>query len=173
MLAARELLHIPVVSRRDGSRANLMLRGVDPASPELRPDFKIEAGRMFTPGMGECIVSRPDLEAIRRRRIGEVLKTGERESYRVVGLFTAGGSSAESEVWLDRKDLERNIAREGSVSSVQIRAAGPAEYRRHPADDRQRGPVPAQGHARAGSLPAAKHRQPVPEGLRLHDRRTR
>jgi putative ABC transport system permease protein len=28
---------------------------------------------------------------------------------------------------VDRKDLERNIAREGSVSSVQIRASGPAE----------------------------------------------
>lgn len=128
LLASRELLHIPVVSRRDGSRANLMLRGVDPASPELRPDFKIESGRMFTPGKGECIVSVPISKRFAGARMGEVLKTGERESYRVVGLFTAGGSSAESEVWLDRKDLERNIAREGSVSSVQIRAAGPAEY---------------------------------------------
>ena len=43
----------------------------------------------------------------------------------MVGLFTAGGSDAESEVWVDIRDLERTIAREGSVSSVQLRAASP------------------------------------------------
>lgn len=122
-IAARELLHIPVVERRDGSRANLILRGVDPASPKLRPDFKITSGRMFTPGVGECIVSRNISRRFRGARLGETLRTGEKESYRVVGVFTAGGSAAESEVWLDRKDLERNLAREGSVSSVQLRAA--------------------------------------------------
>src|SRR5262249_2092500 len=34
-------------------------RGVEPASPKLRPDFQIVAGRMFEPGRGECVVSRP------------------------------------------------------------------------------------------------------------------
>lgn len=128
ILAARELLHIPVVSRRDGTRANLMLRGIDPASPQLRPDFKLVAGRMLVPGRGECIVSKPISRRFAGARLGEVLKAGEKESYRVVGLFTAGGSQAESEVWIDRKDLERNVAREGSVSSVQIRAASPADF---------------------------------------------
>jgi putative ABC transport system permease protein len=127
-LAARELLHIPMVSRRDGSRANLMLRGTETASLALRPDFKLVAGRMFIPGRGECIVSKPISQRFAGARLGEVLKPGEKESYRVVGLFTAGGSQAESEVWLDRKDLERNVAREGSVSSVQIRAASQADF---------------------------------------------
>lgn len=123
VLAARELIHIPVVERNDGSRANLILRGVDTASPALRPDFRIVSGRMFTPGVGECIVSRNISRRFKGTRVGETLRTGEREAYRVVGVFTAGGSAAESEVWIDRKDLERNVAREGSVSSVQLRAA--------------------------------------------------
>ena len=55
--------------------------------------------------------------------LGEVLRIGPKESYRVVGLFTAGGSSAESEVWVDIKDLKQNTKREGFVSSVQVRAA--------------------------------------------------
>ena len=59
LLVARELIHIPVVSRRDGTRANLILRGVEDASAQLRPDFKLTSGRMFTPGLDECIVSQP------------------------------------------------------------------------------------------------------------------
>jgi putative ABC transport system permease protein len=42
-------------------------------------------------------------------------------------VFTAGGSSAESEIWADLKDVEKNTGREGSVSCVQVRAAGVAE----------------------------------------------
>ena len=52
---------------------------------------------------------------------------GPKESYNVVGIFTAGGSSAESEIWADLKDVEKNTGRDGSVSCVQIRAAGVAE----------------------------------------------
>jgi len=36
---------------------------------------------------------------------------------------TAGGSAAESEVWADLKDVEKNTNRDGSVSCVQLRAA--------------------------------------------------
>jgi putative ABC transport system permease protein len=126
-LAAREVVHIPIVARRDGSQANLILRGVDPASPALRPSFKIVAGRMFVPGTGECIVSQSISRRFQGARLGESLRTSEKDSYRVVGVFTAGGSSAESEVWLDRQDLQRNIAREGSVSVVQVRAPSVAD----------------------------------------------
>ena len=42
-----------------------------------------------------------------------MLKFGDKETYRVVGLFTAGGSAAESEVWADLKDVERNTGRDG------------------------------------------------------------
>ena len=48
---------------------------------------------------------------------------GDKEIYHVVGIFTAGGSAAESEVWADLKDVEKNTGRDGSVSCVQLRAA--------------------------------------------------
>jgi putative ABC transport system permease protein len=125
-LVALELLNIPVVQRRDGSRVNLIVRGVDPASRPLRPNFQIVQGRDFETGREECIVAQNIARRIEGAALGELLRVGEKEAYRVVGIFTAGGSAAESEVWVDRKDLERNTAREGSVSSVQIRAADPA-----------------------------------------------
>ena len=57
-LAAAEAVNIPVVPRVDGGRTNIILRGVDPASPKLRPHFQIVQGRYFIPGRGECIVSK-------------------------------------------------------------------------------------------------------------------
>jgi putative ABC transport system permease protein len=129
-LIALELLNIPVIERVGGGRANIIVRGIDPVSRELRPDFTIVAGRDFEPGKGECIVSKNLSRRFQGAGLGEVLKCGDREQYRVVGLFTAGGSSAESEVWLDRKDLEQRTAREGSVSSVQLRAASSTDLDR-------------------------------------------
>ncbi len=55
---------------------------------------------------------------------------GDKEIYRVVGLFTAGGSSAESEIWADLKDVEKNTGRGGSVSCVQLRGASQGDYDR-------------------------------------------
>jgi len=126
-LVSRELLNIPVMERSDGSRTNLIVRGMDPIGRFLRRDFTITNGRDLEPGKGEAIISERLSGRFKNSNLGDTLKMGEKESYRVVGLFRAGGGSAESEIWVDRKDLERNIAREGSVSSVQIRAASPAE----------------------------------------------
>jgi len=127
-LAAKELLNIPAAERVSGTYNNLIVRGVEPASRKLRPDFKIVAGRDFESGKGECIVSRFVAKNYKGGQVGGQLAFGEKEKYRVVGIFTAGGSSAESEVWADLKDVERNTGRDGSVSCVQIRAAGPEEF---------------------------------------------
>jgi putative ABC transport system permease protein len=127
-VAAKELLNIAVAERNSGTYNNLIIRGVQPASRKLRPDFKIVAGRDFETGKGECIVPASVARLYKGGQIGGQLSFGEKEQYRVVGMFTAGGSQAESEVWADLKDVERNTGRDGSVSCVQIRAAGPAEF---------------------------------------------
>jgi putative ABC transport system permease protein len=131
-LAAIELLNIPVVKRNDGSQTNIIVRGVDLISPKLRPAFVIAAGqgRMFEPGKGECVVSKTLARRFQGASLGDLLRVGDKEAYRVVGVFTAGGSAAESEVWVDRKELEQNTAREGSSSSVQLRAASRADFDR-------------------------------------------
>lgn len=124
-LAAGEMIDIPMVERNDGSRTNIIVRGVQGASPHLRPDFRIVAGRYFVPGRGECIVAAPISRRFQGTGLGEDLHIGERISYRVVGLFTAGGSASESEVWTSRDDLAANANRESTVNSVQIRAESP------------------------------------------------
>ncbi len=126
-LAAKELLNIPIAEREDGSKTNVIIRGVQPASRVLRPDFKIVAGRDFVDGKGECIVSKRMSARFKGAQVGGRLVFGSKEIYNVVGIFTAGGSAAESEIWADLKDVEKNTGREGSVSCVQLRAASAAD----------------------------------------------
>jgi putative ABC transport system permease protein len=128
-LAAKELLNIPLAERSNGSRTNIILRGVQQVSRELRPAFKIVDGKDFDEGKGECIVSRKLSRSFKGAQVGGVLNFGDKEIYHVVGTFSAGGGAAESEIWADLKDVEKNTGREGSVSSVQIRAASAQEYK--------------------------------------------
>ncbi len=123
-LVASELLNIPIAQRLDGSRTNIIVRGISPASPKLRPAFTIVAGRDFETGKGECLVSRNLSTRFKGAALGGTLQLGEgkNDAFRVVGLFTAGGSAAESEVWVDIRDLQRTVSREGNVSCVQLRA---------------------------------------------------
>lgn len=127
-LAAKEILNIPVAERSDGTRTNIIIRGVQPVSRLLRPDFKIVEGQDIQAGKGECIVSRNMSKVFKNAQIGGVLTFGDKEQYRVVGLFTAGGSAAESETWADFTDVQRNTGRNGTVSCVQLRAAGTREF---------------------------------------------
>jgi putative ABC transport system permease protein len=128
-LAAKELLNIPIAERENGTRTNIIVRGVQAVSRKLRPGFRIVEGNDLVEGRGECLVSRSMTKRFKQAQIGGRLEFGEKEQYRVVGIFTAGGSAAESEVWADLKDVEKNTGRNGSVSCVQIRAASPDDYR--------------------------------------------
>jgi putative ABC transport system permease protein len=129
-LAAKELLNIPIAERQNGTKTNIIIRGVQPASRKLRPLFKIVDGKYFDEGKGECIVSKKMSTRFKEAVVGGILNFGEKEIYRVVGTFTAGGSAAESEVWADLKDVERNTGRDGSVSCVHLRAASSADLER-------------------------------------------
>ena len=122
-LAAKELLNIPIAERENGTKTNIIIRGVQPASRQLRPSFTIVAGRDFVAGKGECIVSKRMAARFKGAQVGGRLVFGSKEIYDVVGIFTAGGSAAESEIWADLKDVEKNTGRDGSVSCVQLRAA--------------------------------------------------
>ena len=69
----------------------------------------------------------PDVGAVQGAQVNGSFDFGPKEKYNVVGIFTCGGSSAESEVWADLKDVEKNTGRDGSVSCVQIRAEDTAK----------------------------------------------
>ncbi len=107
--------------RGNGGTTNLIIRGLEPIGRVVRPDFKIVQGRDLNPGVNELITSQRMAERFENLAIGEKLEIN-RVEFSVVGYFEAGGSSAESEVWGDTRDITGARREQGSVSSITVRA---------------------------------------------------
>lgn len=89
---------IPLIST--GTDANVELRGVSPNVFEIRKQAKIVQGRMFQPGLTEVIVGKNANKTYAGLTLGNKIRLGKME-WQVVGVFDAGGSSFDSEVWGD------------------------------------------------------------------------
>ena len=125
-LAAKELLNIPIAERANGTQDQHHHSRRAAGVAEAAARFQDRRRRWISSeGKGECIVSRSLSRSFKGAQVGGVSNFGDKEIYRVVGIFTAGGSAAESEIWADLKDVEKNTGRDGSVSCVQLRAASP------------------------------------------------
>ncbi len=126
LLAAGEVLILNNLPREDGSMSNVTFRGVAPISFRLRPELAIVDGRTFTPGAAELIVGRRLSDRFPDLRLGSELEVG-RLTFRVVGIFEAGGSSFDSEVWGAAEDLSSAFRRVGYYSSALLRATSEGE----------------------------------------------
>jgi len=107
--------------RNNGGTTNLIIRGVDTVSRALRPDFKIVKGRDLKPGVNEAITSENMARRFENLAIGEKLEINKVD-FEIVGYFEAGGSSAESEVWADIRDIASARRTTDAISSVNLRA---------------------------------------------------
>jgi putative ABC transport system permease protein len=111
--------------RSTGTGANVPFRGVGDRAMELRPGFRIVAGRMFLRGRDEVIVGRGVFAQFGNVDLGQEVKWGS-QTWRVVGVFEAGGSVSESEVWTDAVVL-RGVYRRGNTVQIvraQLESAG-------------------------------------------------
>ncbi|MEO8268478.1 MAG: FtsX-like permease family protein [Aureliella sp.] len=139
-LASPEFVTILIKPRRNnGGTANVIVRGLEKVGRQLRPDFKIIEGRDLTPGLNELITSRNIAKRFENFAVGEQIDINN-VNFTVVGLFEAGGSSAESEVWADLRDLTAAQRYDGAVSVVNLRttdAGAREEISRRVRDDEQ------------------------------------
>jgi len=114
--------------------SNVLIRGVQPQVFEFRPEIKIVSGRKATPGTDEVIIGK----AIRGRFVGvdtgQTFDPKKNRPVTVVGVFEAGGSSFESEVWADLDTARSTFGRQGLVSSVRVRLASQAKFDAFKAD---------------------------------------
>jgi putative ABC transport system permease protein len=110
--------------RSTGTAANVPFRGVTARGAQVREGFRIVEGRDFQPGRNEVIVGRGALAQFGNIELGRDVTWGS-QSWRVVGVFEAGGSVSESEVWADLTVLQGVYRRGNSVQVVRARLAGP------------------------------------------------
>ena len=120
-IASAELFVVVDVPKRStGTPANVPLRGVEPAAFSVREEIRIVEGRAFRPGTNEIIVGRSAANQFAGIDVGTTQRWGE-SSWQVVGIFDAGGTIAESEIWCDARVLQPAYRRGETFQSVYAR----------------------------------------------------
>ncbi len=97
-----------------GTEANVQVRGVSPRALEVRDNVRITAGRFFQPGLAELVVGRNAVKTYRGFELGSKVRFGG-GNWTVVGLFDAGGSAFDSELWCDANVLSEVYKRPTNV----------------------------------------------------------
>ena len=122
-----ELVVQPFFYREDGVRENVLVRGVEPRpSLAVHQDVQLVEGRMFQPSSGEAVVGVGVAGRYRGAQLGDELEFG-RGRWKVVGTLASGGSSFESEVWVDARELANDAKRPLPYSSFRLRVADGAD----------------------------------------------
>lgn len=119
------IINLP--SRSTGLDANVPLRGVERAALEVRHNLRMVEGRAFQPGRNEIIVGAGAARAFVGLELGQRLRVGLND-WEVVGIFTGGGGSAESEIWTDAAVLQPAYNRGESFQSVYAKLASPGAF---------------------------------------------
>jgi putative ABC transport system permease protein len=88
----------PLVST--GTDANVQVRGVSARVLDVRSKIKMIEGTFFHPGLAELVVGRNVGHTYAGLNIGDSVRFGG-GTWKVVGIFDAGGSAFDSEVWCD------------------------------------------------------------------------
>ena len=126
-LVSKEPVVLITLPRREtGAPSNVVIRGVTPAGLTLRPQAQIVEGRMFRPGTSEIIAGRAIADGFRGASLGETLRFAQRD-WTVVGVFDAGRTGFNSEIWGDAEQMLQSFRRLG-FSAMVFRLADPGSF---------------------------------------------
>jgi putative ABC transport system permease protein len=116
--------------RSTGTDANVQVRGVSPKALLVRESVKITAGRFFEAGLTELVVGRNVASSYVGFELGRTVRFGG-GTWTVVGVFDAGGSAFDSELWCDANVLNQVYQRPQHLfPSATVRLAEPDELGR-------------------------------------------
>lgn len=141
---ARVIAELPIVAEEDGQKCvtfesvlilsrpkvgggetNVTIRGTQPHARRVHTDVRLKEGRWYTPGSSEAVIGVGLARRLKDVGLGETMTIG-RNTWHIVGVFEAEGSSLESELWMDGDLLQNAFHRDGVFQSVLFRAAGGA-----------------------------------------------
>ena len=117
---------IPLIST--GTDANVEVRGVSPNVLEIRKFVKVVEGQMFHSGLDELVVGKNASKTYAGLTVGNTVNFGGGH-WKVVGVFDAGGSSFDSEVWCDARILNEVLKRPDNLfQSATVHLTSPAAF---------------------------------------------
>ena len=110
-LSAKELVVLISLPKRGSDKpANVVIRGIDHASLQMRPQVNLVEGRMPRKGSREIMAGRSIATRFKGGGIGESLRFGMAD-WLVVGIFDAGATGFSSEIWGDASQLMQAFRR--------------------------------------------------------------
>lgn len=122
MAAKESIVLITLPKRGSNQPTNVVVRGVDDKSPALRPQVRLKWGRMFRPGSREIIVGTALSSRLRDMKLGDTVSFALAD-WKVVGIFDAGTTAFNSEIWGNREQL-MGVFRRPAYSAVIARVPG-------------------------------------------------
>jgi putative ABC transport system permease protein len=127
-MASNELfVIIDLPKRSTGTSSNVPLRGVGVAAFDVRSEIAMVQGRKFELGKNEVIVGAGAARAFSGLDVGQSIKIGM-NTWNIVGIFTAGGGLAESEIWTDAAVLQPAYNRPEGYQSVYAKLTSTEAY---------------------------------------------
>jgi putative ABC transport system permease protein len=100
--------------KKTGTDANVQVRGVSPRVLEVRDKVRVTQGRMFQAGLNELIAGRNVAGTYAGLDLGRTVTFGG-GTWTVVGIFDAGGSAFDSELWCDALVLDQVYKRPQNI----------------------------------------------------------
>ena len=126
LVSAELFVVIDLPKRTTGTDANVPMRGVEAPAFDLRGNVKMVSGRRFESGKNEIIAGVGAAREFAGLDVGQSLKIGQ-NTWKVVGIFSAGGGVAESEIWTDAGVLQPAYQRDG-YQSVYAKLVSPESF---------------------------------------------
>jgi putative ABC transport system permease protein len=120
---------VDLPKRTTNTTANVPLRGVGPNAFAVRPNVRMVDGRRFETGRSEVIVGRGAAGQFAGLEIGRTLKFGQSE-WTIVGIFDAGGTMSDSELWCDAAVLQPAYRRGNSFQTAYVKLESPEAFTR-------------------------------------------
>ena len=99
---------------------NVALRGVTAEAAKLRSKLKITAGRSMDTGKYELLVGRGAQQQFEGLELGDSLRLADTD-WTIVGVFEAGGSGVESEIWTDLPMVQSAFRLGNGVHTLRVR----------------------------------------------------
>lgn len=112
----------------EGQVSNVQVRGVPANVFAFRPEVTIVEGRPAKPGTDEVIIGQRIRDRFEGVKLGGSFELKKNRPVTVVGVFEAGGSAFESEIWADIETVRTSFGRQNLVSSVTVQLESPTAF---------------------------------------------
>jgi putative ABC transport system permease protein len=121
LATGESIVHISAARANDARRlTSVQVRGVEANVFDVRPEVRIVQGRAPRPGSDEAMVGAAVVGTYEGLGPGGQFELKKGRPIQIVGVFAAGGTVYDSEIWTDLNSLLSALSWEGSLASVTV-----------------------------------------------------